>query len=119
MALLADAEAVPAVFHCTAGKDRTGIVAELILAVLGVADETIAADYAVTEQTRARSTAWIETHEPDYATGPTRTCSDFGGQAAAYGSSSAPPHAGPEAHTFPAAASNRTQPAKCASPDAT
>jgi hypothetical protein len=37
------------------------------LDVLGVADETIAADYAVTEETRARSTAWIETHEPDYA----------------------------------------------------
>ena len=67
VALLAEADALPAVFHCTAGKDRTGIVAAVILDVLGVTDETIAADYAVTEHTRARSTAGMETHEPDYA----------------------------------------------------
>jgi len=67
VALLSDAEAFPAVFHCTAGKDRTGIVAAVLLDVLGVADETIAIDYALTEQTRDRSTAWIEIHEPEYA----------------------------------------------------
>jgi protein-tyrosine phosphatase len=37
----------PALVHCTAGKDRTGIVIALILAVLGVPDEVIAADYAL------------------------------------------------------------------------
>jgi protein-tyrosine phosphatase len=39
----------PAVFHCAAGKDRTGLIAALLLHVLGVDDETIAADYALTQ----------------------------------------------------------------------
>ena len=38
----------PAVIHCTAGKDRTGLVAALVLAVLGAGFETIAADYTAT-----------------------------------------------------------------------
>lgn len=46
---LARTGALPAVVHCTAGKDRTGIVIALLLSSLGVDDETIAADFAVTE----------------------------------------------------------------------
>jgi protein-tyrosine phosphatase len=38
--------AFPALVHCSAGKDRTGIVIALILALVGVPDEVIAADYA-------------------------------------------------------------------------
>ena len=34
-------------FHCHGGKDRTGIVAALVLALVGVPDETIAEDYAL------------------------------------------------------------------------
>ncbi len=45
---LADPANLPAVFHCTAGKDRTGIVAALLLMLLGVPDETIIADYSLT-----------------------------------------------------------------------
>ena len=41
-------EALPAVVHCTAGKDRTGIVIALVLAALGVPDEVIASDYGAT-----------------------------------------------------------------------
>ncbi len=41
---------VPLVFHCTAGKDRTGGAAALILALLGVPRETIAADFHMTER---------------------------------------------------------------------
>ena len=37
------------VFFCTAGKDRTGIIAAEILRFCGVSDEDIIADYAVTE----------------------------------------------------------------------
>jgi protein-tyrosine phosphatase len=42
---LAEGGAFPALVHCSAGKDRTGIVVALILAVLGVPDDVIAADY--------------------------------------------------------------------------
>lgn len=44
---LCTAGAVPALVHCSAGKDRTGIVIGLVLAVLGVPDEIIAADFAL------------------------------------------------------------------------
>src|SRR5262249_40502205 len=47
--LLADAEA-PAVFHCAAGKDRTGVVSAIVLGLLGVPDEVIVADYAATRE---------------------------------------------------------------------
>lgn len=36
-------------FHCTGGKDRTGVVAVLLLALAGVNETDIVADYAVTE----------------------------------------------------------------------
>jgi protein-tyrosine phosphatase len=36
-------------FHCTAGKDRTGIGAALVLAALGVSRPTILQDYAATD----------------------------------------------------------------------
>ena len=35
----------PKVFHCAAGKDRTGLMAALVLRLLGVDDEAIVADY--------------------------------------------------------------------------
>ena len=37
-------------FHCTAGKDRTGVVAMLLLQLANVNDDLIVADYAVSEQ---------------------------------------------------------------------
>ncbi|KAJ5489265.1 hypothetical protein N7539_004155 [Penicillium diatomitis] len=37
-------------FHCTVGKDRTGVFSALILRLCGVADEDIVADYALTTQ---------------------------------------------------------------------
>ncbi len=43
-------EALPALVHCAAGKDRTGIVIGLVLSALGVADEVVAQDYAVTAE---------------------------------------------------------------------
>lgn len=46
------AENVPMLFHCTAGKDRTGMAAVLILLALGVPLETAEADYALTNDYR-------------------------------------------------------------------
>lgn len=45
---LAEPGALPAMIHCMAGKDRTGLVAALLLAIAGVPNETIAEDYALT-----------------------------------------------------------------------
>jgi protein-tyrosine phosphatase len=44
---LAAPEARPAVFHCTAGKDRTGLLSALVLSLLGVPEDTVVADYAL------------------------------------------------------------------------
>lgn len=44
-ALLANDDNMPTIFHCAAGKDRTGMAAALILYALGVDDETILRDY--------------------------------------------------------------------------
>ena len=40
----------PAVFHCAAGKDRTGVLSAVILGALDVRDEVIVADYAATRE---------------------------------------------------------------------
>lgn len=41
---------LPLAYHCTAGKDRTGITTALLLALLGVPDETIQADYSLSNR---------------------------------------------------------------------
>lgn len=43
---------VPILFHCSAGKDRTGIAAILILLALGVDEETAMYDYMLTNEYR-------------------------------------------------------------------
>lgn len=47
--LMAPAEQ-PALFHCAAGKDRTGTIAALLLKVLGVPDDVVVADYVLTHE---------------------------------------------------------------------
>ncbi len=42
------ADDAPAMFHCTAGKDRTGVAAALILLALGVSREVVMQDYLLT-----------------------------------------------------------------------
>jgi protein-tyrosine phosphatase len=59
----ADADQLPLLFHCTAGKDRTGVTAMLLLSVLGVADDDILDDYALT--TDYRSGARVEQLRPE------------------------------------------------------
>ncbi len=49
--LVAD-EAIPALIHCTSGKDRTGFGAAVVLMALNVPRETIVADYLLTNDYR-------------------------------------------------------------------
>ena len=58
----------PAVFHCAAGKDRTGLVALLILGSLGVDDEVIIADFAHSDVGLERLRIWAEANESNLAT---------------------------------------------------
>lgn len=49
-ALLLQGERLPLLFHCSAGKDRTGFGAALLLTALGVPRETVVADYLATNR---------------------------------------------------------------------
>ena len=56
----------PVVFHCYAGKDRTGLVAAMLLSLAGVDSKAIAADYAETDLHLAtRYVEWLASAPPD------------------------------------------------------
>jgi protein-tyrosine phosphatase len=61
MEILGRPESFPAVFYCAAGKDRTGVLAALVLDAIGVEAEHIVADYHLSkdrvERIRARAAA--------------------------------------------------------------
>ncbi len=63
--LLAAPGALPAVFHCAAGKDRTGLLAALLLASLGVPDELVAEDYGLSRAAMERTLAWAGRQGPE------------------------------------------------------
>ena len=67
LGVIADEDAAPVVVHCVAGKDRTGVVVALALALLGVEDRDIAEDYALTTAASERFTRWLRQSSPDYA----------------------------------------------------
>jgi protein-tyrosine phosphatase len=41
---------LPLLYHCTAGKDRTGVFSALLLLTLGVPEKTVLEDYALTNR---------------------------------------------------------------------
>ena len=49
MELLAQQDEGAALFHCSAGKDRTGVIAMLLLKLAGVPDAEVIEDYSVSE----------------------------------------------------------------------
>lgn len=57
--------ALPAVFHCAAGKDRTGVLAMLLLGSLGVPHDYLVADYALTIEGIERMRAWARRMAPE------------------------------------------------------
>lgn len=65
--LLADEARRPLAFHCSAGKDRTGVVAALVLDVLGVPGDIIAADYAASAEAMDQLVSWVREHRPESA----------------------------------------------------
>lgn len=66
--LIADHQRLPLVFHCAAGKDRTGIVAAITLAAVGVTREAIVADYVATTAAMERIIDRLRAH-PVYRRG--------------------------------------------------
>ncbi|HUR16757.1 MAG TPA: tyrosine-protein phosphatase [Candidatus Limnocylindrales bacterium] len=67
-AAIVDAQPGGVMVHCHAGKDRTGIIVGVILAFLGVPDDEIADDYALTQRTFAPLVEeWLDSETDDAA----------------------------------------------------
>jgi protein-tyrosine phosphatase len=69
--LIASPDALPLLFHCTAGKDRTGWLAALLLSALGVERSTVVEDYLRTNELNANSTAYLLSTFADRVPDPT------------------------------------------------
>lgn len=59
------ADGSPLLFHCAAGKDRTGVVAAVLLGLLGVPSGEIAADYHATAGAMAAFVDWLTLTHPE------------------------------------------------------
>ncbi|HXQ19522.1 MAG TPA: tyrosine-protein phosphatase [Acidimicrobiales bacterium] len=97
LSIMADPASHPLVLHCTAGKDRTGVLAAVTLSLLGVADETIIEDYtlssaaieALRERWRAANPERgreLDEHPEVYSVAPTNISWLFGRLRAEHGS---------------------------------
>lgn len=65
--ILLEKEDAPFLFHCSAGKDRTGIAAALLLSVLGVDRETIMEDYMLSAKHIPKKYDFITRSHPELA----------------------------------------------------
>lgn len=59
------ASAGKSVIHCVSGRDRTGVVVALLLGFLGVQDEQIIDDYAMSAPGMERMLGWLEENRPE------------------------------------------------------
>jgi protein tyrosine/serine phosphatase len=64
LSVIADPEAAPVVVHCMAGKDRTGVTCALALSLIGVSDQDIAADYALTTAAMQSLVEYLRINNP-------------------------------------------------------
>jgi protein-tyrosine phosphatase len=65
LAIISDAASLPLVFHCAAGKDRTGVLAALTLSLLGVDDDVVGHDYSLSSEAMVRMTEWFRATHPE------------------------------------------------------
>jgi len=63
--VIAESAGQPAMFHCSAGKDRTGVLAAVVLGLLGVADDDIVADYTLSAEAMRRMVAFLRARAED------------------------------------------------------
>jgi|SRR5215831_5924869 len=79
--IIAERDNYPLIFHCSAGKDRTGVLSAMVLAAMGVVDEDVVEDYTLStpfmNEIRARMTS-----DPETASG-VKDLPDFQWKAAA------------------------------------
>lgn len=70
MLTIAEAGEGAVLFHCTAGKDRTGVIAALLLGLSGVDAATIREDYALTSEMIAPMIAELLAHATERGASP-------------------------------------------------
>lgn len=59
------ADGYPALFHCSAGKDRTGVLAAVLLGLLGVDHDVIAHDYHLSAAAVEEFSRWLAAELPE------------------------------------------------------
>jgi protein-tyrosine phosphatase len=65
LVVLSSSDSYPALFHCAAGKDRTGVLGSVVLGLLGVSEEDIVADYMLTAHATERMIKRIHDDHPE------------------------------------------------------
>ena len=55
----------PLLFHCLAGKDRTGTIAAMLLTLVGIEQDQVLADYLATNSAIDATRRFIMAHDPD------------------------------------------------------
>jgi len=65
--VLSDPGNLPAVFHCSVGKDRTGVLAAVVLGLLGVPDDVIVEDYVLSSMAMTQILERLRQEYPDAA----------------------------------------------------
>lgn len=63
--VIAEPQSGTTVFHCASGKDRTGIIAMLVLSLIGVSEQDVLDDFALTELATQRLIADWKAFYPD------------------------------------------------------
>ncbi len=64
---LAELTIEPTAIHCASGRDRTGVVAAMVLEAVGVQREQVIHDYSLSATGMVRLLDYLETHLPDRA----------------------------------------------------